>query len=214
MAASARTHLPKDVTVQQLTVICRAIEKSIAGSVSKKSRLGANLGEMKLLAAFRLNGDEAIDALGPHGEKLDVAYAAYALWKLVDACESNSNGDAPEIFWLAADANLTLASTALQICSYIRATLNERTQNYRELFTWQSTKAKESVRFRWKSRDEHLRFALSLAPSFHATSRAEVARQLADAIFDKFKKRYTDDTVDKWLKTAEWSAPAEGVSTP
>jgi hypothetical protein len=63
-----------------------------------------------------------------------------------------------------------------------------------------------SVRSKWKHRDIHLNFALSLAQNVHFTSRAETARHLADAVFNEFKKRYTDETVDRWLKKAKWVA--------
>jgi hypothetical protein len=77
MSANARSHLPADMTVQRLADICRELEKSIAAYVPKKSRLGANLGEMKLLADFRFGGDEVVDPICPTGVKLDVAYAGY-----------------------------------------------------------------------------------------------------------------------------------------
>jgi hypothetical protein len=203
MVANARAHLPVDVTVQQLASICMELERSIADCVPIESRHGANLGEFTLLAGVRFEGDDVIDQICPVGVTMYTAYAAYALWKVVDANESLGKRAMSNDDWAAADANLTLACCALQICSGIRATLKERFYQTQNVHTWKSNIGSNSVRSKWKNRDIHLNFAMSLAPNVHFTSRAETARYLADAVFDEFKKRYTDETVDRWLKKAK-----------
>jgi hypothetical protein len=100
---------------------------------------------------------------------------------------------------IAASEFLAIAGIALSSASMDQAQRNALLERFKI-----SDSAKIGARSKWADRDEHMSFALKLAPSIASTSRAEVARQLADAIFKKFTKQWSDETVDGWLKDANW----------
>jgi hypothetical protein len=143
--------------------------------------------------------------VGPNNRRLGTAIiAAFSLLMIDNAVAELATGNP-----ITACDFLAIAGTGLAYASMDEAQFSRQLEQFNRV----SENAKIGARAKWSDRDEQMAFALNLAPAINSNSRAEVARQLADAIFNKFTKRWSDETVDGWLKDSNWKpSPNTGVN--
>jgi hypothetical protein len=209
MSLDACEYLGQAMTVADMTAACEAMELELCRRISPKLfQTHRELGEAAVLHDILM---VAVPGLFPDRHDLALAwlpYACLALWKLVDVCDAyRRNGGSNSDLTLAA-GNLVVASKALQICAALVS------RDATSLHWWEkdearrSAKARARVNRRWMPRNEHRAFAIAMSSSIRSWDRIKVARTLADKVEEKFGKRYGDDTVDGWLKDANWQPPA------
>ena len=209
MAADASEYLGSTITVAEMIDTCIAIEQELSRRASKnhvtQDRAIVDAAELHKILMGTSPGllpdlHDHLCAWQP--------YACLALWKLIDVCESQAGeGDIQRCVERAA-GDLVVAAKAMQICAALVS------RDATSLHWWEkdearrTAKARARVDRRWMPRNEHRAFAIAMSSSIRSWDRIKVARTLADKVEEKFGKRYGDDTVDGWLKDANWQPPA------
>lgn len=215
-ASDARALLVPGRSVEQLTLIAQELEAVITECLQGEPKRN----ETTLDDLFVINDPSApldISERLPFPVKHWEPYAVFSLWKLIDALEISGwpDGGCDHPMAVAAiNSNIVMAANALQCAHRIAGQRSGTITNKASEFESRSNQSRQSLRVRWQDRNEHLRFALSLIPKFEFKSRAKVARAIADEIQEEYGCTYGDETIDKWLKDANWSKENFGVSTP
>lgn len=205
-ASEARALLTPGRTVEQLTVIAQEVEAFISSRIPNERRVAVTLDDLMVVKDM----DHPMDLSGrlPFPVKLWEPHIVFSLWNLIDALvmsgypEDKPNSD---FAILMINASIISATSAIQVAYRIAGTRSGVTTNILDEFNRRSNAARESVQFRWQEVREHKRFALDLAPKFKLKSRMAVARAINDDLQVRFRTTYSDDTVDGWLKEANWS---------
>ena len=210
MAYDAQNFLVQNRTRSEIISVCQQVERVLNMHTRKRAKdVSASSAEFNLLQ-LALHGGPVVFSDLPDQMSPGEPYAILALWKLADVVDIFDRKaildpvDDTEL-WDEANEVLGIANKALQICAMHLGQIMMKFRVKKSEARKKSEVARQIVRVRWKDRDEHLRYALSLIPKFEFKSRIKVARAIADEIDAKFGRTYGDEIVDGWLKDTNWS---------
>jgi hypothetical protein len=200
MASEANLLIGIEPAQEDLIGICSCIESALVDQLPDQAVRQVDCrAEINILESALEDEDGLFAGLElnppPH-----VQLAAFALWKLTDLCSIDDLTQTSRR--VEANVLIASASTALQLAAgYYDGDMREKCLGMVATINVSDT-ARKRVRRHWSERDEHRAFGLALAKTIDHPSRAEVARQVVNAIFAQYNKMWKDETVDGWLKDA------------